>query len=136
MQRRRFLHRLGFALGTGLFGAATSTAAAATTRLPAREHLLQRSPLAGFQFYAGEQVWSQLGEGDPLRLRREAGNRFDQQAVAVYWRDQQLGYVARSDNTAISQLLDRGQHCHARIARLSQHHNPWARIELAIFLND
>jgi hypothetical protein len=39
--------------------------------------LLQASPLAGFQYHAGKQVWGELHEGDALELVREADNVYD-----------------------------------------------------------
>ena len=42
-----------------------------------RELLIQESPVAGFQYHAGETVWPRLSAGDPLRLLRVPGNPHD-----------------------------------------------------------
>ena len=36
--------------------------------------LVQSSPLAGFQYHAGETLWQEMREGDRLVLVREADN--------------------------------------------------------------
>ena len=97
-----------------------------------RELLIQESPVAGFQYHDGEKVWPRLSTGDPLRLLREPDNPYDRRAVAVYWRDSKLGYVPRAANTAVSQMMDRGERLVARVERLRESRNPWKRVELSI----
>ena len=45
--------------------------------------LVQRSPLAGSQYYAANAVWTRIRVGDRLTLVREADNRHDRRAVRV-----------------------------------------------------
>lgn len=68
--------------------------------------LVQRSPLAGFQYDAGAAVWEHLCLGDRLALVREAENPHDANAVRVAW----------------------------RIAALTQHKNPWRRLRIDVFV--
>ena len=96
--------------------------------------LVQSSPLAGSQFYAASRVWTELRVGDRLVLIREPDNRHDRAAVRVEWHGQQLGYVPRTENRAIANALDAGEHIEARIARLTDDPDPWRRVELAIYL--
>jgi hypothetical protein len=60
--------------------------------------LVQSSPLAGFQYHAGEALWQEMREGDRLALVREADNPHDGNAVRVEWRGQKLGYLPRAEN--------------------------------------
>jgi hypothetical protein len=95
--------------------------------------VLQQSPLAGFQYHSGPHVWPQLCVGQPLSLVREPQNRHDTRAVAVYWQDYKLGYLPRSENFSIAQVLDRAeQQIQARIVRLQEDANPWNRVGLQI----
>ena len=96
--------------------------------------LIQQSPLAGFQYHEAENLWPQLAIGDALQLTREPFNPYDAQAVRIDWRGHKLGYVARRDNTAISQMLDRKVSLSGKIATLQYAVSPWERIELAIYL--
>ncbi|MEC9340737.1 MAG: HIRAN domain-containing protein [Pseudomonadota bacterium] len=95
---------------------------------------LQDSPLAGFQYYRGRAVWSFLREGEALRLVREPFNFFDTHAVAVYFRNEKLGYLPRARNRAVAQMLDRGRTLHAEISRLQRSDDPWDRVQVRVSL--
>lgn len=96
--------------------------------------LVQSSPLAGFQYHAGEALWSQLHEGDALSLIREVDNAHDANAVRVEWRGQKLGYLPRKENRAVAAAMDGGERVAARIARLREHRNPWQRLLIEVFV--
>ncbi len=96
--------------------------------------LVQSSPLAGFQYYEGKQLWDEIKVGDPLTLAREPANPHDGNAVRVEWRGHRLGYVPRRENHAVAQHMDRGGAVEARVSRLTQHRNPWQRIEFEIYV--
>ena len=65
---------------------------------------------------------------------READNVHDSNAVAVYFHTDQLGYVPRVENTAVAQMLDRGEHLKASISKLNDTDDPWDRVWLKVFL--
>lgn len=96
--------------------------------------LLQRSPLAGFQYHAGETMWDQMKVGDVLSLVREPDNPHDPNAVRIDWRGQQLGYLPRLENSAVAAEMDRGGRVEARIAKLRSHPNPWQRVLVDVHL--
>lgn len=104
--------------------------------LPARARpawkILQVSPLAGFQYHQGEMLWPQLTAGQPLNLVRDSCNPYDSRAVRVDWSGFKLGYIPRTDNAAISQLLDRGERLEARISELKESFAPWERIKVEV----
>ena len=94
--------------------------------------LLQDSPLAGFQFHAGKKLWPQMRVGDSLNLIREPQNVHDSRAIRVEWQGQHIGYVPRRENTDIARLMDHGVPVVARISRLAQSRDPWARVRFEI----
>ena len=96
--------------------------------------LIQSSPLAGFQFYSGKVVWSEMKVGDPLTLVREPDNPYDPNAVRVEWRGEKLGYVPRADNADLARHMDRGTKVEARISRLTEERNPWQRIRFDVYV--
>lgn len=96
--------------------------------------LVQSSPLAGFQFYAGRELWEEMKAGDALALVREPDNRHDAHAVRIEWRGRRLGYLPRAENRAVAAEMDRGGKVEARIARLSRHRDPWRRILVEVFV--
>ncbi len=106
-----------------------STAAAQQLRI-----LVQSSPLAGYQYHAGGEVWDQLKVGEPLTLLREPDNPHDRYAIRVLWGNRQLGYLPRAENQAIAAELDRGTRVEARIARLREAKNPWQRVLIDVFI--
>ncbi|NTV10430.1 MAG: hypothetical protein HGA47_06600 [Zoogloea sp.] len=97
--------------------------------------LVQRSPLAGFQYYAGDILWDEMREGDTLELVREPANPHDAHAVRVEWRGQKLGYLPRAENAPVAAEMDRGTRIVARIGRLVRHPDPWKRIRVDVFVN-
>ncbi len=96
--------------------------------------LVQSSPLAGFKYHAGEDLWPELREGDRLDLVREPQNDYDANAVRVEWRGRKLGYLPRKENRAVAAAMDNGDKVDARIAKLRQHRNPWQRMLIEVFV--
>ena len=97
--------------------------------------LVQSSPLAGFHYYQGKQLWDEIRVGDALTLVREPANPHDSNAVRVEWRGQRLGYVPRCDNRAVALHMDRGGNVEARVSRRKEHRDPWQRVEFEVFVN-
>lgn len=96
--------------------------------------LVQSSPLAGFQYYAGAQLWQELKVGDELSLARESDNRHDPNAVRVEWHGHKLGYLPRAENRAVAAEMDRGTRVAARISALVPHRDPWKRLRIDIYV--
>ena len=101
---------------------------------PASRILIQSSPVAGFQFHEGRQLWDRLQVGDALSLVREPHNPHDSRAVRIEWNGHMLGYLPRAENESVARQLDRGNKLEARIIRLTKHRDPWKRIEFEVFL--
>ena len=96
--------------------------------------LLQSSSLAGFRYYEGKRLWSEMKVGDSLQLEREPGNSYDANAVRVEWQGHKLGYVPRADNEALARFMVQGSKAEARITRLKKSRNPWQRMEFEVYL--
>jgi len=128
MERRTFIKTL-----LGLFaGVHTLPSVAGKEGAQARRVLIQHSPLAGFQYYAGPLLQGKLSHGQPLTLQREPHNQYDKRAVAVYWQGQKLGYVPRRENRVVSKMMDRGEWLEAVIAGLGGGDNPWQAVTFDI----
>lgn len=126
MKRRTFFQRLFGSLGVAV---ASPVVVAGN-----RSVLIQESPVAGFQFHRGDAVWPSMTVGAPLELVREPSNSHDSSAVAVYFQKNKLGYVPRGANSAIAQMLDRGEKLSATISRLTIDEDPWQRVRFSVFL--
>jgi len=105
----------------------------ADERSPGVRLLVQNSPLAGFRYHAGAEVWRELRVGDRLELAREPGNPHDANAVVLFWRGRKLGYVPRRENAALAWGLDRGTPLRARISALADHPNPARRVRFEVY---
>ena len=64
--------------------------------------------IAGFKYWDGIEVFEHLQIGTPLYLVREKDNKYDAEAISVYWRDVKLGYIPCDKNTTLSKFLDMG----------------------------
>ncbi|MDD5241568.1 MAG: HIRAN domain-containing protein [Sulfuricella sp.] len=119
-----------------VFLLAVLTAIPATAAEPAANAkiLLQNSPLAGFRYYEGKRLWSEMKVGDALHFVREPDNVHDANAVRVEWQGHKLGYVPRADNEALARFMDQGSKAEARITRLKKSRNPWQRMEFEVYL--
>lgn len=97
--------------------------------------IVQQSPLAGFQFYDGKALWNEMKPGDMLTLVREPDNPHDANAVRVEWNGTKLGYIPRRENADVARQMDRGAPVKARIVKLTEARNPWARVLFEVYVD-
>jgi len=131
MIRRNFLHSLLGTLGIGLSQRVYAKTAPSQSR---RRLILQESPLAGFQYHRAAAIWPFLQEGENLHLKREPCNPHDRHAVAVWFRNEHLGYVPRRENRTLAKLMDQGVRPQATLIRLLDEENPWRKIRIRVEL--
>lgn len=96
--------------------------------------LLQESPLAGFQYHRAGGIWPFLQIGAPLRLKREPHNPHDTNAIAVWFMNDKLGYIPRSENSRLAALMDKGEKLEAQISKLLEEQDPWQRVRFRVTL--
>jgi hypothetical protein len=96
--------------------------------------ILQTSPVAGFQHYAGRAVFPLMAVGDRVALRREPLNPHDPQAVRVEWKGVQIGYAPRAENVDLARLMDRGVPVEGRILNLQRSRDPWKQVLMEIYV--
>ena len=78
-----------------------------TTPVEKKRHF-KRFHIAGFTYYEGCDVFQQLKIGTRLRLVRDAANRFDPNAIAIYFGDAKLGFVPASEAAELAIFFDMG----------------------------
>jgi hypothetical protein len=93
---------------------------------------LQESPLAGYQYHRASAIWPFLQVGEKLHLKREPCNPHDPYAVAVWFRNEHLGYVPRRENRTLAKLMDQGIPLEASLIRLLDEGNPWRKIRFRV----
>jgi hypothetical protein len=72
-----------------------------------RKHLLNCN-IAGFTYYEGPIVFKQLEVGTALHLVSEQENRYDPNAIALYFGKDKLGFIPRNDNKTLSLFFEQG----------------------------
>ena len=92
--------------------------------------------VAAFSHYKGEEVFDLLKADKKIRLVREQENKFDHNAVAVYFGDTHIGYIPRQLNSALAKLLDMG---HADIFEslidsVNPNAHPEQQVQIIIYL--
>lgn len=83
-------------------------------------------------------VLSELKPGMQLELVSEEENRYDPCAIAIYYGDYKLGFVPRSQNKTLSQLMALGYDdiFDARVQRVSPEEHPEQQVGVVVFLKN
>jgi hypothetical protein len=69
---------------------------------------LKHFNIAGLTYWNAVDVFNELAIGTELQLQAEPDNRYDAEAVAIYYKDKKLGYIPRNMNRSISTFLQCG----------------------------
>ncbi len=89
--------------------------------------------IAGFQHYDGPDAETLLEVGMSLQLNREPHNRFDKNAVEIWTGDAKLGYIPRSVNSAVANLMDKGKKVEATVLELTPSAFPVGSVKVEVF---
>ena len=68
--------------------------------------LFPQARVAGIRFHSYEKQEHEIEEGDVLELRRDADNQYDPNAVAVFRKGAQIGFVEKNNAPAIAAIMD------------------------------
>ncbi len=111
------------------------------TRLPnslqpfSREIFLLDIVVAGTSFCKKmDKVYPELEKGTVLRMERRPKNRYDKQAIALYYKKVRVGWVPRELNLVISRLMDAGKAFFCRIGEVSLVNDFWVKIDAKIYM--
>ena len=94
--------------------------------------------LAGTQYHGAIDVWDKLKIGTQLLLERDRENKYDPEAVAVMYQDEDnttcIGYIPRGENSVLAAFMDMGWNnmFECRICRINEHAHPEQQVLLAI----
>ena len=134
MNRRQFLQTISLIpLSSYIKQSIASTRAVPIKETPLQRVYLDSVPVAGFQFYKGKNLWDKLNIKDTLTLTREPNNKYDENAIAIIWKNQQLGYIPKIDNQPYAIKMDDGEKVYAEITTLTKSSNPWKRIDVDLY---
>jgi len=89
----------------------------------------------GLMHYHFESLKHTIKEGDALILQRELTNTYDRFAVAVYFEDKKIGYLAAYENIVIANLLEQGVALLAFVNMLNRNGLVYEALSVEVFAN-
>ncbi|MDO4437305.1 MAG: HIRAN domain-containing protein [Coriobacteriaceae bacterium] len=94
--------------------------------------------IAGFQFYDGALVLSELKAGDALDLVPEPDNPHDSEAIAIKCKGVKLGYVPSDMNAPLAVMMHYGHASvfECRVLQVAPERSPWHQVRAAVFVKD
>ncbi|MDD3521160.1 MAG: HIRAN domain-containing protein [Actinomycetota bacterium] len=100
------------------------------------EIYLFRTYIAGTQYYSAKDNIENIKEKDFLIFQREPENPHDSKAIAVMdLNSNKLGYIPRSENNVISNLMDAGKNIYGIITN-KKCTEDYINIEIKVFMRD
>ena len=91
--------------------------------------------IAGFTYYEGVLAFKQLEIGTELMMKPEPENRYDENAVAIYFKKHKLGFVPRKSNKALAALLNAGQNIfEMRVHQIAPDAYPEQQVLVTVFV--
>lgn len=92
-------------------------------------------PIAGFTYYEGVLAFNDLKIGAELNLVAEPKNRYDENAVAIYYKKHKLGFVPSSHNHALATILKAGINIfETRVQQLKADAHPEQQVHAVVFV--
>jgi hypothetical protein len=100
-----------------------------------RKYLLDCN-IAGFTYYDGVIVFDRLRLGTKLCLVAEPENRYDPNAIALYFEEHKLGFIPRTENKVLSLFFEQGYGniFEVYINRVSPDERPENQIGVIVYL--
>lgn len=95
-----------------------------------RRLVLNECFVAGFRYHDGPDIMPYLQPDEPLDLIAEPGNPYDEWAVRIEHHKSRIGYLPRSQNQAVSRLLQQGAAVDCRITRVNPAAVLWEAVKV------
>lgn len=94
--------------------------------------------IAGFTYFDGLDVIEELKLGQTVQLIKEEGNPHDANAVAVFYKEQKIGYVPANKNDLLGTLLyyGHGDILESKIQMVSLDAHPERQFRVVVRVTD
>ena len=94
--------------------------------------------IAGFQYWDGALVLSELKVGERLRLVPEFDNPHDPSAMAIYRGKTKMGFVPGSENERLALMFfyGRSDGFELRVLQVSPDQKPWEQVRVGLYVTD
>lgn len=88
----------------------------------------------GFKFYGGLKILDQVKEFDVLELVREPENKYDKNAIAIYYNKLKIGFVPAEENDILCVLMDANLiPLRAEVTRIEPQAATWENVHIGIY---
>lgn len=93
--------------------------------------------IAGFTYNEGPMIFRKLKVGKELTLKAELENCKDENAVAIYYKENKIGFVPSEKNYSMSKLLKCGHTPFlAIIQQRNQNDHPERQIRVVVYIKN
>lgn len=88
----------------------------------------------GFQYYEGPKLLKQINQSGLLDLKREPENKYDKNAIALYFEGHKIGFVPREENHLFAKMLDADLvKLQVEVTHIEPEAAAWEKIHAAIY---
>ena len=128
MKRNEFIKGLGLsALGLGTLSL--------TKIIDTRQVKIYDNYLRGVFAGDTEKIFEQLSLNLKVSLVREKENKYDKFAIAVYFKNYKLGYIAAYENIVLANMMDSEVNLNTVISHIEHNHYDEKIIAVQVFCN-
>ncbi len=90
--------------------------------------------VAGFRYYKGLELVSDMSVDDAVDILHEAENQHDDKAMALYYNGEKIGYLPMNDNELYCYLFNAGVPIYCDIVKVNADAQPWRMCKVAVYL--
>ncbi len=92
--------------------------------------------IAGFTYYNGPLVFSKLKIGKKLEMKLEEDNKYDARAIAIFYKNQKIGFVPKTENRILYKMLKIGLEKNLRmvVQMVNPAENPERQVQVLVHL--
>jgi len=91
--------------------------------------------IAGFRYHDGLDIMPSMRAGDQIQLIAEPGNPYDEGAVRIEHKKSRIGYLPRTQNQAVSRLLQQGAPVECQIVSVDSAAAPWEAVQIRVSIS-
>ena len=98
-------------------------------------HFFTSFYVAGFSYYQGAFLFSEMKIGSLIEIVDDTENKFDDYAVELRFKGEKIGYIPKDRNQEISKIIRSGYNIfEAVIQQLSPEEHPEHQVRVAVFV--
>jgi hypothetical protein len=134
MKRKDFFRTATLATA-GIIGLGrVASAAEYVSKQKVKPIFLIETDIAGYQYYEGEKIENLIESKEKIELRLQENNKYDQNAIEIFYKGIKLGYIPRDENTIPANLIRQNKELYAEFKSLNPENETWNRMIIKVFM--